>query len=160
MSKNTRVLLTTKQELTSRSPDLQDFLDSVFFRINEGANPIWDSYGKNSWTLISGSYDNDYNRGWSAQITFDIVTGVTYEIDAITYEPLTNIPPYLSKVGSILPSAWIWRNPAFVKDVEKEAYHKQMQEAFYVAFDDVPYIFPSKEKTMNWVKLLAIRNWS
>jgi hypothetical protein len=159
MSKNTRVLLTTKRDLTSRSPDLQDFLESVFFRINEGSTPIWDAYGKNSWCLISGSYDTDYNRGWSAQITFDIVSGVIYEIDAITYDPLTNIPPYLSNVGSILPSAWIWRNPAFARAVEKEAERKQMQEAFYIAFDDVPYIFLSKEKTLDWVKLLSIRNW-
>lgn len=159
MSKNTRVLFTTQRELTSRSPDLQIFLESVYYKINEGAQSMWDSYGKKSWTLICGNYDYDLKNGWSAQITFDIVSGVIYEIDAITYEPLSNIPPYMSNVGSILPSAWIWRNPAFVKGVEKEAYHKQMQEAFYVAFDDVPYTFTSKEKTLDWVKLLAIRNW-
>ena len=159
MSKNTRVLFTTQRELTSRSPDLQIFLESVYYKINEGAQSMWDSYGKKSWTLICGNYDYDLKTGWSAQITFDIVSGVIYEIDAITYEPLSNIPPYMSTIGSILPSAWIWRNPAFVKSVEKEAYHKQMQEAFYVAFDDVPYSFISKEKTLDWVKLLAIRNW-
>jgi len=159
MSKNTRILLTTKRELTTRSPELQDFLESVFFKINEGTIPLWDSYGRNSWTLLAGNYETDYDNGWSAQITFDIVSGVIYEIDAISYEPLSNIPPYLSNVGTILPSAWIWRNPAFLKSVEKEADVRSMQEAFFVAFDDVPYLTVTKDRALEWVKFLAIRNW-
>jgi len=65
----------------------------------------------------------------------------------------------LSNIGTILPSAWIWRNLAFVKSVEKEADFRNMQEAFFVAFDDVPYLTVTKEKALEWVKFLAIRNW-
>lgn len=166
MSKNTRVLMTTKRELTSRSPELQEFLEAVFFKINEGAAPMWDSYGKNAWTLIAGTYEdtgyvNSSDHGWSAQITFDMINGVIYEIDAITYDPLANVPPRLSNIGTVLPSAWIWRNPSFAKSLEREAHHRDMQEALFVAFDDVPYnLESSKEKVLDWVKLLAIRDWS
>lgn len=62
---------------------MQDFMETVGYRITEGSDYCWNCYGPNAYSLDSWNGDQD---GHSVGIVFDTKTQVVYEVSACDYK--------------------------------------------------------------------------
>lgn len=97
---------------------LKDFLETIDYRITEGSEYCWNSFGKNTHRIECTNLAK-----YTITCVFDTTQHFVYEMEAWDY---TNNRTYR------------WLHPDFVKGYKKEC--KQHNVDFKNAFDDVNYI--------------------
>jgi hypothetical protein len=115
---------------------LKEWLETVDYRITEGSEYMWDSYGSNSYNLSSWDGNHDGN---SFGIIFDTKTQEVYEVQAHDYAN--------NRAYRII-------NPDYQSVYRKEA--QERTELENQAWDDVDYV--DLEEDDDWFqKALAIK---
>ena len=99
---------------------LKDFMELVDYRITEGSDYQWESYGYNAYMLDSWNGDQD---GHSFTIIFDTKTQEVYEVQAHDY---------------VNQRAYRLINPDFLDKMADEARRRHVNEK--MAWDDVNYV--------------------
>ena len=100
---------------------LKSFMEVVDYRITEGSEYQWDSYGSNAYILDSWNGDND--NGHSFSIIFDTSSQAVYEVQIHDYKN---------------QRAYRLIDPKFAKKHKKES--KQRDVNFNQAWDEVDYV--------------------
>ena len=101
---------------------IQEYFETVKYKITEGSDYGWECYGPNSYQLSSWNGVHG-TGGWSANIVFSTKSQKVYEVAVCDY---TN------------NRAYRLINPKFVEKHNKEA--RQRSESDKQAWDDVEYI--------------------
>ena len=117
---------------------LKDWMEAVSYRITEGSEYCWNSYGSNVYMLDSWDGEHD---GVSSSITFSTKTQEVFEVNVCDYSR---------------DRAYRYINPAYTTAHADEARQKNVD--LNVAWDDVNYIdLESVEDMIE--KLTAIMNY-
>jgi hypothetical protein len=107
---------------------LKEWMEATGFRITEGGDYGWDSYGPNSYRLDSWNGQQD---GHSASIVFDTRTHEVYEVQVHDYTRTR---------------AYRLINPKYLEAHQIEAGNRDV--AFGEAWDDVDYVDLEVESDM------------
>lgn len=99
---------------------MQQFMETVEYRITEGSDYQWDCYGHNAYALDSWNGDHD---GHSFSIIFDTKTQEVYEVQAHDYKR---------------NRAYRYINPAYKDALLAEANSRGVDAAN--AWDDLDYV--------------------
>lgn len=100
---------------------IKDFMECVNYRITEGSEYQWDSFGPDAYRLDCWSGDND---GYSVGILFDTKTQIVYQMEAHDY---SNRRSYL------------WTNPDYQAAYKDEQRQRLSEKDINVAYDDVKF---------------------
>lgn len=100
---------------------LQQFMDAVEYRISEGSNYTWDSFGQTAYCLES-VIDNDVAK-YHIGIVFDTTNKTVYEVEAHDYTT---------------HRAYRYTNPLWVDAVRQEAQRRGIN--YDIAYDSVKFI--------------------
>lgn len=99
---------------------LQQYMDAVEYRISEGSDYTWDSFGQTAYRLES-FVDNDVAK-YHISIVFDTTNKTVYEVEAHDY---------------IAGHAYRYTNPLWVDAVRQEAKHRGVN--YDIAYDAVKF---------------------
>lgn len=97
---------------------IQDFMETVQYRITEGSDYGWQSFGSEAYSL---SYWNGDYEGHAISMVFDRKTQTVYTMDAVDYSN---------------NRAYRWINPDYVKAYRSEVGNRNVRDE---AWDDVPW---------------------
>lgn len=97
---------------------IQDFMETVEYRITEGSDYGWRSFGSDAHSL---SYWNGDYDGHAISMVFDRKTQLVYTMDAVDYNN---------------NRAYRWINPDYVEAYRKEVGDRDVRD---LAWDDVPW---------------------
>lgn len=100
---------------------IRDFMECVNYRITEGSDYCWNSFGPKAYRL--DSWDGEH-EGVSVGIIFDTETQVVYQMEAHDY------------TGK---KSYRWTHPDFVDKYKKEFKSKLGNDLKDMAYDEVPY---------------------
>ena len=62
---------------------IKDFMESIQYKVTDGAEYCWQSYGPNAYSL--NHWNGRYDDGVTVSIVFDTITAVVYEMQAWDY---------------------------------------------------------------------------
>jgi hypothetical protein len=99
--------------------NLKDWMEVVDYRIVEGSNYCWNSFGENAYSLTYWDQDHD---GVSSNIVFDTKTQVVYCLEVCDYKN---------------DHAYRYLNPEFSKQYFEEVKDRDIDD---VAWEDVDWI--------------------
>ena len=97
---------------------VRDFMETVEYRITEGSDYGWRSFGRDAYSL---SYWNGDYEGHAISMVFDRKTQLVYTMDAVDYSN---------------SRAYRWINPDYVQAYRKEVGDRDVRD---LAWDDVPW---------------------
>lgn len=100
---------------------IKDFMETISYRITDGAEFSWDCYGPNAYILDfwNGEHDNSASVG----IVFDRVTHIVYQMEA--WDGIRN-------------REYRWIHPAYKDAIVEET--KNSGEEFEISYDDNKFI--------------------
>ena len=101
---------------------IQKFLETINYRITEGSEYLWKSFGDNAFRL--DSWDGE-QEGVSCGMIFDTQTQVVYQ---------TEVHDYANR------RSYRWTHPEYVDAYKKETIARLSKDHRDVAYDDVKYI--------------------
>lgn len=100
---------------------IRDFMECVNYRITEGSDYGWSSFGPKAYRL--DSWDGD-QEGVTVGIIFDTETQLVYQMEAHDYTGRRS---------------YRWTHPDYIDAYKKEAKEKLRSEYRDMAYDEVPY---------------------
>lgn len=102
---------------------IRDFMEVIDYRITEGSEYLWTSFGSNAYQL--DSWDGRHDDGTSVGIVFDTQTQTVYQMEAHDY---SNRRSYR------------WTHPDHVSTYRAECVQHLAEDVRDMAYDDVKYI--------------------
>lgn len=104
---------------------IKDWMEIINYKITEGYEFGWDTFGDNAFCLSSWNGDQD---GWSTNITFDTKTQVVYSIETCDYKNSKAyrlihpdyIQAYRIREGQLGNAAWddvFWTDLELAEDI-------------------------------------------
>ncbi len=100
---------------------IKDYMESVEYRITEGSEYCWKSFGPDAYRLDSWSGEQD---GTSVGIIFDTQTQVVYQMEAHDYAA---------------NRSYRWTHPDYQKAFREESQRNLSEDYLDVAYDDVKF---------------------
>lgn len=102
---------------------IRDYMEAIDYRITEGSEYLWTSFGSNAYRLES--WDGRHDDGISVGMVFDTQTQTVYQMEAHDY---SNRRSYR------------WTHPDHVSTYQAEVNQRLAEHVQDVAYDDVKYI--------------------
>jgi hypothetical protein len=100
---------------------IRDYMESINYRITEGSDYCWQSFGPDAYRLESWSGEQD---GTSVGIVFDTRTQVVYQMEAHDYSA---------------EHSYRWTHPDYQTAFREESQQKLSKESLDVAWDNVKF---------------------
>ena len=100
---------------------IRDFMESVGYRITEGSEYCWQSFGPDAYQLDSWSGEQD---GTSVTIVFDTRTQTVYQMEAHDYSA---------------ERSYRWTHPDYQKAFREESQQRLSEDYLDVAWDHVKF---------------------
>lgn len=105
---------------------IKDFMEVVNYKITEGSDYLWTSFGHNAYRLDSWTgYLNGAGPEYSIGIIFDTKSQVVYQFEAHDYDK---------------ERSYRWTNPEFLEEFRKESNSKLDEEHRDFAYDQVKFV--------------------
>jgi hypothetical protein len=101
---------------------LKDFMETVDYRITEGSEYCWNSFGPNAYQIDSWNQEHG-EGGYSISVVFDTVDQTVYNFEAWDYTS---------------DRCYRWINPNYIEAYKQECVERDIE--FTEAFDDVKFI--------------------
>ena len=110
---------------------IQNFMETVNYRITEGSDYLWKCFGDHAYRL--DSWDGEHDNGVSVSMVFDRQTQVVYQMDSHDYGP---------------QRSYRWTHPDHVAAHRQEVVEKLGSVDRDVAYDDVKFVEITEARDM------------
>lgn len=121
---------------------IKDFMETINYRITEGSEYLWDSFGPDAYRLDSWTgYLDDDGKEYTISIIFDTVTQLVYQFEAHDY---------------FNERSYRWTHPDYKDAYMQEQSKKLKKDSQNIAYDNVKFVdLELKEDMLNKARAIV-----